>query len=35
MELLDEHPDSADTMRHVADLLLQNCSSEYQKVMLS
>ena len=30
MELLDEHPDSADTMRHVADVLLQNCSSDYQ-----
>ena len=30
MELLDEHPDSTDTMRHVADLLLQNCSSNYQ-----
>ena len=30
LELLDEHPDSADTMRHVSDLLLQNCSSEYQ-----
>ena len=30
MELLDEHPDSADTMRHVADILLQNCNSDYQ-----
>lgn len=30
MELLDEHPDSADTMRHVAEILLQNCSSVYQ-----
>ena len=30
MELLDEHPDSADTMRHVPEILLQNCSSVYQ-----
>ena len=30
MELLDEHPDSANTMRHVADILLQNCNSDYQ-----
>ena len=25
-----KHPDSADTMRHVAEILLQNCSSVYQ-----
>ena len=31
MELLDEHPDSANTMRHVANLLLQNCTSDFQK----
>ena len=30
MELLDEHPDSAETMRHVAEILLENCSSIYQ-----
>ena len=30
MELLDEHPDSVDTMRHVAEILLQKCSSDYQ-----
>ena len=30
LELLDEHPDSADTMRHVAEILLQNYSSAYQ-----
>ena len=30
MELLDEHPDSVDTTRHVAELLLQNYSSAYQ-----
>ena len=30
MELLDEHPNSVDTMRHVAEVLLQKCSSDYQ-----
>ena len=30
MELLDVHPDSTDTMRFVANLLLQNYSSIYQ-----
>ena len=30
MELLDEYPDSSDTMRHVSDILLQHASSKYQ-----
>ena len=31
MELLDEHPDSSDTMRYVSDILLQHSSSKYQE----
>ena len=31
MELLDEHPDSSDTMRHVPDILLQHASSKSQE----
>lgn len=30
MELIDEHPDSTDTMRCVADLLLHTSTSEFQ-----
>ena len=30
MELLDEYPDSSDTMRHVSDILLQHASSKHQ-----
>lgn len=30
MELVDEHPDSTDTLRCVSDLLLHTVSSEFQ-----
>lgn len=30
MKLLDENPDSSDTMRHLAEMLLQNTSSVHQ-----
>ena len=30
MELLDENPDSSDTMRHLAEILLENASSVHQ-----
>ena len=30
MELLDEYPDSSDTMRYVSDILLQHASSKHQ-----
>ena len=29
-ELLDEYPDSSDTMRHLSDILLQQANSEHQ-----
>ena len=30
MELLDEYPNSSDTMRHVSNILLQHASSKHQ-----
>lgn len=30
MELLDEHPDSSDTMKHVSEILLHKASSSHQ-----
>ena len=31
MEIIDEHPDDDETMRHIAELLLENASSAHQE----
>ena len=34
MELLDENPDSSDTMKHLAEILLENTSSVHQDMQV-